>query len=179
MWPRTNLQAKDGFCVKAHEPRSATIGACLLQTVARRASDPRKASVPDLKTADDARKDRHGESQAGSAGQAARDQPKDEGVKMTREEAHKILNRFREGSEYPSHEINQALKATGDIKQPVGRMAQRMRSQGMANEMDNPSARERIGTGQCLVGRHDPEDREKPRTWCSAYLAQRHEQGPQ
>lgn len=98
---------------------------------------------------------------------------------MTREEAHKILNRFLEGSEYPSHEINQALKATGDIKQPVGRMAQRMRSQGMAGQVDNPSDRERIGTGQCLVGRDDPEDREKPRPWCSAYLAQRHEQGPQ
>jgi hypothetical protein len=98
---------------------------------------------------------------------------------MTREEAHKILNRFREGFEYPGHEINQALKATGDIKQPVGRMAQRMRSQGMAGQVESNSDRERIGTGERMVGRHDPEDREKPRTWCSAYLAQRHEQGPQ
>ena len=177
MRPRTYLQAKDGLGTQAHEPRSTTIGACFLQTFARRASDSRKASVPDLKKADDARKDRDGESQAGSAGQAARDQPEDEGVQMTREEAHKILNRFREGSEYPGHEINQALKATGDIKQPVGRMAQRMRSQGMAGQVDNPSARERIEPGEQLVGRRDPEDREKPRTWCSAYLAQRHEQG--
>ena len=98
---------------------------------------------------------------------------------MDKATAHKILNRFREGSEYPGHEINKALKATGDIKQPVGRMAQRMRGQGMAGQVESNSDRERIGTGQCLVGRDDPEDREKPRPWCSAYLAQRHEQGPQ
>ena len=96
---------------------------------------------------------------------------------MTREEAHKILNRVREGFEHPGHEINLALKATGDISHPLGRMAQRLRSQGMAGQVDNPSARERIGTGERLVGRDDPEDRTQPRRWCSAYLAARHEQG--
>ena len=79
MRPRTHVQAKDGLGTQAHEPRSTTVGACFLQTFARRASDTRKASVPDLKTADHARKDCDGESQAGSAGQAARDQPEDEG----------------------------------------------------------------------------------------------------
>jgi hypothetical protein len=97
---------------------------------------------------------------------------------MTREEAHKILNRVREGGEYPRHKINQALKATGDIKQPVGRMAQRLRSQALAGQVESNSDRERIGASQCLVVRDDPEDREKPRPWCSAYLAARHEQGP-
>jgi hypothetical protein len=56
-------------------------------------------------------------------------------------------------------------------------MAQRLRSQGMAGQVDNHSARERIGTGQSLVGRYDSEDRTQPRPWCSAYLAARHEQG--
>lgn len=98
---------------------------------------------------------------------------------MDKATAQKILNRVREGSEYPDHQINAALQATGDLGYRFGRMAQRMRSQGMANEMDNPSTRERIGTGERMVGRHDPEDRTQPRPWCSAYLAQRHEQGPQ
>ena len=97
---------------------------------------------------------------------------------MDKATAHKILNRVREDGEYPRHEINQALKATGDIKQPVGRMAQKLRSQGMAGQVESNSDRERTGTGKQLVGRHDPEDREKPRPWCSAYLAARHEQGP-
>ena len=178
MRPRTYVQAEDGLCTQAHESRSTAIGACLLQTVARRASDPRKANVADLKTANHARKDHDGESQSGSAGQAARDQPEDEGIKMTRDEAHKILNRVREGFEYPAYQINKALKATGDIGNRFRRMAAGVRSQGMAGQVDNPSAGKRIEPGEQLVGRHDPENRTQPRTWCSAYLAARHEQGP-
>lgn len=97
---------------------------------------------------------------------------------MDKATAHKILNRVREGFEYPAYQINKALKATGDIGNRFRRMAAGVRSQGMAGQVDNPSARKRTGTGQCLVGRDDPEDRTQPRTWCSAYLAARHEQGP-
>jgi hypothetical protein len=96
---------------------------------------------------------------------------------MDKVTAHKILNRVREGFEYPGYEINQALKATGDISHPLGRMAQRLRSQALAGQVESNSDRERIGASQCLVVRDDPEDREKPRPWCSAYLAARHEQG--
>ena len=97
---------------------------------------------------------------------------------MDKATAHKILNRVREGFEYPAYQINKALKATGDIGNRFRRMAAGVRSQGMVGQVDNPSARKRIGTSQCLVGRDDPEDRTQPRTWCSAYLAARHEQGP-
>lgn len=97
---------------------------------------------------------------------------------MTRDEAHKILNRVREGFEYPAYQINKALKATGDIGNRFRRMAAGVRSQGMAGQVDNHSAGKRIEPGEQLVGRHDPEDRTQPRTWCSAYLAARHEQGP-
>ena len=97
---------------------------------------------------------------------------------MDKATAHKILNRVREGFEYPAYQINKALKATGDIGNRFRRMAAGVRSQGMVGQVESNSNRKRIEPSEQLVGRHDPEDRTQPRTWCSAYLAARHEQGP-
>jgi hypothetical protein len=35
---------------------------------------------------------------------------------MTHEQAHKILDRVREGQQYPEHVITMALKLTGDLE---------------------------------------------------------------
>lgn len=35
---------------------------------------------------------------------------------MTHEQAHKILDRVREGVAYPEHVITQALRLTGDLE---------------------------------------------------------------
>jgi len=38
---------------------------------------------------------------------------------MTYEMAMKILDRVRDGANYPTHVITEALKATGDLEAPV------------------------------------------------------------
>ena len=38
---------------------------------------------------------------------------------MTYEMAMKILDRVRDGASYPTHVINEALKATGDLEESI------------------------------------------------------------
>ena len=101
---------------------------------------------------------------------------------MNSDEAHQLLDKAREGQTFAYDEITAALVATGDLAgwretDLVGSLAAGMRSQGMAAPIQELSAATRDAAGECLVGADDRENRENPRPWCSAYLAERYEQG--
>ena len=51
---------------------------------------------------------------------------------MTNEQAHKILNRLRDGEDYPLWVIQKALRATGDLD---GELAARMRGSGLVTPL--------------------------------------------
>ena len=100
---------------------------------------------------------------------------------MTRDQGHELLNKLQEGQPFDFEHITAALIATGDLAgwretHLVGSLAAGMRSQGLVASVQDSPARKGNQVGECLVGRHDRENRENPRAWCSAYLAGRHEQ---
>ena len=51
---------------------------------------------------------------------------------MTNDQAHRILNRLRDGEDYPMWVIIKALTATGDLD---GELAARMRSSGLVTPL--------------------------------------------
>ncbi len=100
---------------------------------------------------------------------------------MTRDDAHQLLNKVREGQTFAYDEITAALVATGDLAgwretHLVGSLAAGMRSQGLVAPVEDSPERTRDAHGELMVGADHREDRENPRPWCSAYLAGRHEQ---
>ena len=100
---------------------------------------------------------------------------------MTRDQGHELLNKLQEGQPFDFEHITAALIATGDLAgwretHLVGSLAAGMRSQGLVAPVQDSPAREGNQVCERVVGRHDREDRENPRAWCSAYLAERHEQ---
>jgi hypothetical protein len=101
---------------------------------------------------------------------------------MTRDQGNQLLDKIKEGQTFDYEQITAALIATGDLAgwretHLVGSLAAGMRSQGMVAPIQELSAGTRNTAGECLVGADDRENRENPRPWCSAYVAERYEQG--